>query len=73
MLTSLFSYPVTTENMGHDFLRHNQRCSVLVYVIDMSDEAPWDQLEMYQEGLSSRSAAVVLANKIDTEDSEDKL
>ena len=65
--------------LGHDFLRHIQRCSVLVYVIDMGQEEPWDQfeqlryeLDMYQPGLSSRPAAV-LANKIDLEDSDEKL
>ena len=64
--------------LGHDFLRHVQRCSVLVYVLDMASEDPWDQLEqlqyeleMYQSGLSSRPAAV-LANKMDLEDSEEK-
>ena len=31
--------------LGHDFLRHIQRCSVLVYVIDMGEEEPWYQLE----------------------------
>ena len=65
--------------LGVDFLRHVQRCSVLVYVIDMGQEEPWEQLEqlkyeleMYQKSLSSRPAAV-LANKIDLEDSEEKL
>ena len=65
--------------LGHDFLRHIQRCSVLVFVIDMGQEEPWEQfeqlryeLDMYQPGLSSRPAAV-LANKIDLEDSDEKL
>jgi len=65
--------------LGHDFLRHIQRCSVLVYVIDMGEEEPCYQLEqlryeleMYASGLSLRPAAV-LANKIDIEESEDKL
>ena len=66
--------------LGIDFLRHIQRCSVLVYVLDMGQDNPLEQLEqlqyeleMYQTGLSSRPAAV-LANKIDLEDGrEDKL
>ena len=65
--------------LGHDFLRHVQRCSVLVYVLDMAVDEPWVQLEqlqyeleMYQSGLSSRPAAV-LANKMDLDDSEEKL
>ena len=65
--------------LGIDFLRHIQRCSVLVYVLDMGQDNPLQQLEQlqyeleqYQAGLSSRPAAV-LANKIDLEDSRDKL
>ena len=65
--------------LGIDFLRHIQRCSVLVYVLDLGQDNPLEQLEqlqyeleMYQTGLSSRPAAV-LANKIDLEDSQEKL
>ena len=65
--------------LGIDFLRHIQRCSVLVYVLDLGQDNPLEQLqqlqyelEMYQVGLSSRPAAV-LANKIDLEDSREKL
>jgi len=65
--------------LGIHFLRHVQRCSVLLYVLDMDQEEPWDQLdqlkyelEMYQEGLASRPAAV-LANKMDMEDTDQKL
>jgi len=65
--------------LGIDFLRHIQRCSVLVFVLDMEQEEPWEQLdqlkfelEMYQEGLASRPAAI-LANKMDVVDAEEKL
>merc|ERR1712083_26313 len=65
--------------LGHDFLRHIQRCSVLVFVLDMEQEQPWEQLdqlkfelEMYQEGLASRPTAI-LANKMDVVDAEEKL
>ena len=60
--------------LGHDFLRHIERCRVLVYVLDtagVDDRDPWAdfqalqrELELYQEGLSAR-AAVVVANKMD--------
>ncbi|KAK0534407.1 GTPase of the mitochondrial inner membrane that associates with the large ribosomal subunit [Tilletia horrida] len=59
--------------LGHDFLRHIERCSSLIYVIDISPDrpAPWDdlrslraELEAYQPGLSRRGALVV-ANKAD--------
>jgi len=65
--------------LGIDFLRHIQRCSVLVFVLDMEQEQPWEQLdqlkyelEMYQEDLSRRPAAI-LANKMDVEDADEKL
>merc|ERR1719153_2117644 len=65
--------------LGLAFLRHVQRCSVLVFVLDMDQEQPWEQLnqlkyelEMYQEGLASRPAAI-LANKMDVEDADEKL
>ena len=52
---------------------------MLVYVIDMSQPEPWSQLsqlqyelDMYQSGLSTRPAAV-LANKIDLEETRDKM
>ena len=67
------------DGLGIDFLRHIQRCSVLVYVLDMGQDNPLEQLtqlqyelEMYQTGLSARPAAV-LANKIDLEDTREKL
>ncbi len=60
--------------LGHEFLRHIERTSVLVYVLDtagVDGRNPLDdfeslrkELEMYQEGLSHRPA-VIVANKID--------
>lgn len=60
--------------LGHDFLRHIERCTVLVYVVDMAgvdQRKPWEdldalqrELELYQEGLSRR-AAFIIANKMD--------
>jgi len=65
--------------LGHSFLRHVQRCSVLLFVVDLSQEQPWEQveqlryeLEMYQPGLSKRPVAI-LANKMDLPESEVKL
>lgn len=70
--------------LGHEFLRHIERTSMLIYVLDMSKQAVSGEvlqqtslsplhdlnvlkreLEMYQEGLSSRSS-IVVANKMDT-------
>ncbi|KAK0556305.1 GTPase of the mitochondrial inner membrane that associates with the large ribosomal subunit [Tilletia horrida] len=59
--------------LGHDFLRHIERCSSLIYVLDISPsrERPWEdlrnlreELEAYQQGLSKRGALIV-ANKAD--------
>ncbi|KAI0031504.1 GTPase [Vararia minispora EC-137] len=63
--------------LGHSFLRSMERSSALVYVVDFSGPAPWDQLtvlrdelEKYKPGMSKR-ARMVIANKADTIDSED--
>ncbi|KAM9589638.1 mitochondrial ribosome-associated GTPase 2 [Trichechus inunguis] len=57
--------------LGLAFLRHIQRCSFLLFVVDLSVPEPWAQLqdlkyelEKYEEGLSERPH-VVLGNKID--------
>jgi len=68
--------------LGHDFLRHIERCRVLAYVLDMGGEDGRDpledlvslrgELELYQEGLSRRPALIV-ANKMDLEEAEENL
>jgi len=57
--------------LGHSFLRSMERSLALVYVVDLSGSAPWDELrvlrdelEAYQHGMSSR-ARMVIANKAD--------
>jgi GTPase len=58
--------------LGHEFLRHVERTSVLVYVLDMSagpqGRKPLDillrELELYEPGLSRRPACIA-ANKMD--------
>ncbi|KAJ1753753.1 GTPase of the mitochondrial inner membrane that associates with the large ribosomal subunit [Coemansia sp. RSA 1821] len=58
--------------LGHSFLRHIERSRVLVYIVDVSGEAPWNdllalqqELDLYHKGLSSRPS-LVIANKADT-------
>ncbi|PWN51237.1 GTP-binding protein Obg/CgtA, partial [Violaceomyces palustris] len=55
------------KGLGHSFLRHVERCSVLVYVIDIGPDnaEPWkdlvklrNELEAYRPGLSSRARVV---------------
>lgn len=57
--------------LGHAFLRHIERSKVLVYVVDLSVEEPWNdfhtlisELEAYSEGLTNRPS-IVIANKAD--------
>ncbi|KAK9764464.1 GTPase of the mitochondrial inner membrane that associates with the large ribosomal subunit [Basidiobolus ranarum] len=57
--------------LGHSFLRHVERSKVLVYVIDLAKEKPWNdfetlkkELELYSNGLTER-ASLVVANKAD--------
>ena len=65
--------------LGIDFLKHIERCVCLMYVIDLSIEKPWEQLEalkyeleQYKKGLSKRPHAIV-ANKLDSDQSERNL
>lgn len=66
------------KGLGISFLRHIERCSGILYVIDLSSESPIDQLEClkyelekYRKGLSERPHAVV-ANKCDIEQNIDE-
>ena len=68
--------------LGHAFLRHIERTSVLLYVLDMGGvdgRAPWDdlesleqELELYLPGLSKRPSLIV-ANKMDLPEAEANL
>ena len=59
--------------LGHAFLKHVERCSSLLFVIDMSSGPEYAceqfdklsfELEQYKEGLSTRPAAVI-GTKVD--------
>ncbi|KAI9330347.1 P-loop containing nucleoside triphosphate hydrolase protein [Zopfochytrium polystomum] len=57
--------------LGHSFLRHIERCKVLLYVVDLAGLDPArdlrvlrEELEKHQEGLSKRKC-IVVANKAD--------
>lgn len=57
--------------LGHSFLRHIERSKVLVYVVDLSGNQPWNdwnilqnELEQYHSGLTKRPSLIV-ANKAD--------
>lgn len=68
--------------LGHDFLRHIERCRLLIYVLDtagVDGRKPWDdlaalqrELELYLPGLSQR-ATLVVANKMDLPEAVENL
>jgi len=68
--------------LGHEFLRHIERCKVLVLLLDMAGtdgRAPWDdyqqllkELELYDPALLDKSRLVV-ANKMDEAAAEKNL
>jgi GTPase len=68
--------------LGHSFLRHIERCKILVLLIDMAGEdgrAPWEdykqllqELELYNPGLLEKPRLVV-ANKMDESAAGDNL
>jgi GTP-binding protein len=68
--------------LGHKFLRHIQRCKILVVLLDMAgtdNRAPWDdykkllhELELYDPALVERPRLVV-ANKMDEAVAEENL
>jgi len=62
--------------LGHEFLRHVERCRFLVHIIDLTSEDPIDtyekinlELKKHSESLAERYQVVVL-NKIDAVDNE---
>ena len=68
--------------LGHEFLRHIERCKVLVLLLDMAGtdgRAPWDdyksllsELELYDPALIQRPRLIV-ANKMDEAPAEENL
>lgn len=65
--------------LGLSFLRHIERCRVLLYVLDMSSPEPWEQfqqlcfeLDQYRPLFSQRPHAIV-ANKMDLPESRANL
>jgi GTP-binding protein len=68
--------------LGHDFLRHIERCRLLVFVIDMAGSEGRDpvedfqklrkELDLYQPELSKRPL-IVVANKMDLPGAQENL
>jgi len=67
------------KGLGHEFLKHMERCRLLLHVLDMGHEDPLDDFEtinqelaLYPGSLQQRKQ-LVLANKMDEVGSEEKL
>ncbi|KAF7667192.1 hypothetical protein LDENG_00073620 [Lucifuga dentata] len=65
--------------LGISFLRHIERCRVLLFVLDLSTPEPWIQLQhlqyeldQYEPGLSQRPHAII-ANKMDLPEAQGQL
>lgn len=67
------------KGLGIQFLKHVERCTALLYVIDVSLEKPWtyfsilkEELLKFNPSLHNRSA-IIVANKIDLLDNDDNV
>ena len=67
------------QGLGISFLRHIERCLCLLYVVDMSNDDAFSnlqalkyELDQYKPGLSKRVSGVV-ANKMDLSSSHENL
>ena len=68
--------------LGHEFLRHIERCKILVLLLDMAgtdNRAPWDdyqqllkELKLYDPALLEKPR-LVIANKMDETVAEENL
>lgn len=65
--------------LGIQFLKHAERCTALLYIIDLSIDEPWRhlqtlqyELEQFSKNLLSRPQ-IVIGNKIDLEQSKGNL
>lgn len=65
--------------LGHTFLRHIERCSILAYVLDLTEPEPWKDLKVlhnelasYREDLPAK-ARLIIVNKADQFAAEDEI
>lgn len=67
------------KGLGIQFLQHTERCSVLMYVVDLSIKDPWEQFNTLQYELSQFSKSlldrpkIIIGNKIDLPESQKNL
>lgn len=67
------------KGLGLSFLRHLERCRLIVHLVSMSEEDPYqnfltiqDEIKSYGMGLDKRPL-IVVASKMDEEDADEKL
>lgn len=67
------------KGLGIQFLKHAERCNVLLFVVDASAEEPWNhyhtlmhELTMFSEELAERPK-MIIANKIDLPGAEENV
>ncbi len=65
------------KGLGHEFLRHVERCRVLLYLIDLSSAGPvntlktlWNEIKLYSEATFDKPAFVA-GNKVDLVEGQD--
>lgn len=73
--------PGSHENkgLGIQFLKHAERCTALLFMVDASSEAPWEhieslrfELESFSKELATRPQ-IIVANKIDLPESAENI
>lgn len=72
--------PDLTRGFGTKFLHHLERCKIIIFVIDISAEAPLQQymdmrnaLNFYDENILKTKPTLVVAHKIDKLESNENL
>lgn len=78
-LPGLIEYAHLGVGLGIQFLKHVERCRVLLHIVSMESEDPYkdyvtinNELVQYDEELKNR-VQIVVANKMDAPDAEEKL
>lgn len=67
------------KGLGHEFLKHIERCRLILHVLDMSHEKPWEDYEVINNELKEypgnleQRPQIVIANKMDEEIASENL
>ncbi|MBQ6334107.1 MAG: GTPase ObgE [Erysipelotrichaceae bacterium] len=67
------------KGLGHEFLKHIERCRLIIHVLDMGHEDPINDFEVINEELKkypgnlAERPQIVLANKMDLDNAEENL